>query len=66
MTFAFDKINGFVRDYDGTKYLTLFFPEKYDAISDRIRYFIGLKVILHTLILLTMQNWKLFKMMIWL
>lgn len=56
MTFVFDKINGFVRDYDGNKYLTLFFPEKYGAISDRIIYFIGLKMILHTFILLTMEK----------
>ena len=39
----FDKVNGFIRDYDGTKCLVLFAPEKYDAIFDRIRYLIGLK-----------------------
>ena len=33
---------GFIRDYDGTKYLVLFRLEKYDAIYDRIRYLIGL------------------------
>ena len=38
-----DKVNGFIRDYDGTKCLVLFAPEKYDAIFDRIRYLIGLK-----------------------
>ena len=31
----FDKIDGFVRIYDGTRYLTLFGSEKYDAIYDR-------------------------------
>ena len=31
----FDKINGFSRIYDGTRYLTLFSSEKYDAIYDR-------------------------------
>ena len=28
----FDKIDGFIRIYGGTKYLVLFDPEKYDAI----------------------------------
>ena len=39
----FDKIDGFIRIYDGTRYLTLFGSEKYDAICDRIRYLISLK-----------------------
>ena len=28
----FDKIDGFIRIYDGTRYLTLFGTKKYDAI----------------------------------
>ena len=39
----FDKIDGFIRIYDGTRYLTLFCSEKYDAIYDRIRYLMSLK-----------------------
>ena len=39
----FDKIDGFIRIYDGTKYLRLLGSEKYDAISNRIRYLINLK-----------------------
>ena len=39
----FNKVDGFIRDYDGTKYLVLFGPEKYNTIYDRIRYLIGLK-----------------------
>ena len=39
----FEKVNGFIRDYDGTKYLVLFDSEKYDAIYDRIRYLTDLK-----------------------
>ena len=35
-----DKVDGFIRDYDGTKYLVLFGPEKYDVIFDKIRYLI--------------------------
>ena len=40
----FDKIHGFIRIYDGTRYLTLFGSEKYDAISDIIRYLISPKI----------------------
>ena len=39
----FDKIDEFIRVYDGSKYLVLFGPEKYYAISDRIRYLISQK-----------------------
>ena len=39
----FDKVDGFIRVYDGTRYLVLFSPEKYDAIFNRIRYLIGVK-----------------------
>ena len=39
--FNFDKINGFVRVYNGTKYLVLFGAEKYGSIYNRIRYLIG-------------------------
>ena len=39
----FDKVDAFVRDYNGTKYLVLFGPEKYYAIFNRIRYLVGLK-----------------------
>ena len=39
---VFDKLDGFIRDYEGTKYLVLFSPEKY-VIYDRIRHLIELK-----------------------
>ena len=39
----FDKVVGFIRDYDETKYLVLFSLGKYDAIYDKIRYLTGLK-----------------------
>ena len=38
-----DKINGFIRIYDGTRYLALFGSEKYDAVYVRFRYLISLK-----------------------
>ena len=42
----FDKIfidKGFVRVYDGSRYLVLFGLEKYDVTCNRIRYLINLK-----------------------
>ena len=39
----FDKIDGFIRIYDGTRYLTLFGSEKYEPIYNRIRYLISQK-----------------------
>ena len=39
----FDKIDGFIRIYDKTRYLVSFGPEKYDAIYNRIRYLLSLK-----------------------
>ena len=38
----FDKIDGYIRIYDGTRYLVLLGPEKYDAIYNRIRYLVSL------------------------
>ena len=39
----FDKINGFIRVYDGKRYLVLFGSGKYDSILNRIRYLTGVK-----------------------
>ena len=43
MSIRFDKIDGFNRIYDGTRYLVLFDSEKYDAIYNKIRYLLSLK-----------------------
>ena len=37
----FDKVDGIVKTYDGTRYLVLFVPEKYGAIYVRFRYHIS-------------------------
>ena len=37
----FNEVDGFIRVYDGTRYLTLFGSEIYDAIYNRTRYFIN-------------------------
>ena len=39
----FNKIDGFIRIYDRTRYLTLFCSQKYDAIYDKISYLTSLK-----------------------
>ena len=40
----FDKIDGFIRVYDETRYLVLFGCEKYYYIYNRIRYLLSLKI----------------------
>ena len=39
----FNKIDGFIRVSDGTRYLVLFGSEKYDSFHNRIRYLISVK-----------------------
>ena len=39
----FFKTDGFIRIYDGTRCLTLFGSEKFDAVYDRITYFMSQK-----------------------
>ena len=39
----FDEIDGFIRIYDGIRYLVLFVFERYDAIYKWIRYLISEK-----------------------
>ena len=39
----FDEMDGFIKIYDGIRYLMLFGPEQYDAIYNRIRYLISEK-----------------------
>ena len=38
-----EKIDGIIRIYDGTRYLTISRTKKYDTIYDRSRYLISLK-----------------------
>ena len=47
VSIRFDKIGGFIKVYDGTKYLALFGPEIYVGICDRIRYLISLISLLY-------------------
>ena len=41
-----DEIDGIIRIYDKTRYLTLLGPKRYDTICDKIRYLINLKTII--------------------
>ena len=43
MVFRLDKVDGFVRAYNGTRCLVLFGPEKYDASCNKIRYLVSQK-----------------------
>ena len=43
LSIKFDKIDGFIRIYDRTRYLTLLDFEKYDVIYDKVGYLISLK-----------------------
>ena len=55
----FGKINGFVRDYDGVRYLILFSSETYDAIYNKIVSSISLKQLSHMFFLLIFWKSKL-------
>ena len=54
----FNKIDGFSRVYDGTKYLVLFGAGKCDLIYNRIRYLIRVKSVITYVILIIMQKSK--------
>ena len=43
MRIKFNRIDGFIKIYDGTRYLALFGLDKYDAFCDKIRYLTSLK-----------------------
>ena len=43
MQITFDKIDGFIKIYGGSNYLTLFGSKKYDVIYNRIRDLISIK-----------------------
>ena len=54
----FNKIDGFIRIYDGTRYLILFGPEKYDAIYEKVRFLTGQKTGTTYVFLIIMQKSK--------
>ena len=44
LSIRFDKVKGFIRVYNGTRYLVLLGSEKYHVIYNGIRYLIGVKL----------------------
>ena len=50
----FNKTDGFIRDYDGKRYLLLFGSGEYDSIYNRIRYLISIK---HGITYVVSQNY---------
>ena len=60
----FDKIDGLIGIYDGTKYLVLLCPDKYDASCNRIRYLVSLKVTSHVFFLIITRKSKLILMIL--
>ena len=59
----FNKVDRFIRVYNGTRYLVLFGGEKYDFIYNRIRYLIGVKSSI-TMLCLMSQNYAKIKVLI--
>ena len=53
---TFDKTDGLIKVYDGTRYLTSFGSENYDAIYNRIKYFICLQAASYILLSLFCKN----------
>ena len=43
MRIRFDNVDGFIKTYDGTRYLVLFDPERYDGIYKRIKHIVSEK-----------------------
>ena len=62
----FDKIDGFIKSYNGTRYLALFGSEKYDAIYNRIRYLVNQKSNITYIFLTISQKSKLILMVLYL
>ena len=62
----FDEIDGNIRTYDGTRYLTFFVSKKYDAIYNRIRYCTSLKSSITYIFLAFTQKSKLILMVLYL
>ena len=54
----FNEVDRNIRDYDGTRYIVLFRPEKYDVIYNKIRYLVSHKSDIIYVFLIVMQKLK--------
>ena len=59
-----DKIDGILRSFDGTRYLTFFGTEVYDAIYNRIGYLISLESSITYVFLTILRKLKLIAMIL--
>ena len=59
-----DKVDGFIRVYDETKYVVLSSPEKYDAICNKMRYLISQKSCITYVFFIILQESKLIRMIL--
>ena len=55
----FEKIDRFIKTYDGIRYLVLFAPERYNTIYEGINYLISEKVALHIVLIIIFQELEL-------
>ena len=62
----FEKIDGFIKIYDGIRYLVLFGSKRYDATYNRIRYLETKKMILQILLALILQESELVHIILYL
>ena len=62
----FDKIDGFIRIHDRTRYLTLSGTENYDAIYGKIGYLISLKTSITYIVLTILRKSKVILMILYL
>ena len=61
-----DKVDGFVKMYDETRYLVLIGSERHDAIYNRIRNLISKKSVLQILLIVILQESELIHIILYL
>ena len=52
----FEKIDRFIKTYDGIRYLVLFASERYYVIYDRINYLVSEKAVLNVVFIIILQE----------
>ena len=62
----FDKINEFIKIYDGIRYLVLYDYKRYNAIYDRIKYLISEKVVLQIELIVILEESSLIHLILFL
>ena len=65
IAYYFDEIDGFIKIYDGIRYLVLF-TSCYDKICDTIKYLISEKVVLQIVLIIILQESELIDIILYL